>query len=212
MSKSYNIQANAASAGLGVGSRKAANTGGALVNMHYVDTFADPIVASTNNATSLIVTTVAADAGEVALTIATQPDYPRNLAISADAAQTENVTIVGTDQFGVAQTEVIAFNGAAVVAGTKVFKTITSITQAARAPGAANIAVGVGSIIGTSRRMNGLNIDGAVFTTASGYLTAVQEATRPVKAPTAAVYGVTFNTAIAATKTYCIAYGSDEMR
>jgi hypothetical protein len=60
--------------------------------------------------------------------------------------------------------------------------------------------------------MNGLAIDGAVFTTASLFGTAVQETTRPVKATTAGVYGVTFNTALVDTKTYVVSYGSDEVR
>ena len=201
---------------LGIGTTKAANTGGALVHMHYVDTFADPPIVPTNVATCTLVTTIAASVGAQYLTIvaavaATLRTQPRSLAFWADAAQTENANIIGTDQFGIAQTETIAFNGAAKVETTKVWGAITSIQQEARS-GAGNIAVGLGTIFGTARRMNGLGIDGAVFTTASGYLTAVQETTRPVKAPTAAVYGVTFTTAIAATKTYRVSYGSDEIR
>jgi hypothetical protein len=203
---------------IGVGTTKAANTGGALVNMRYTDVFADPpVVPTSEGATCTLVTTVAASVGAVDLTIvaaveATLRSCPRNLTIWASAAQTEIITVTGTDQFGTAQTEDITFNGNAAVHGTKVWGSITTLHQAARAGGAANIGIGLGSIFGSSRVMNGLAIDGAVYTTASGASTAVQETTRPVKAPTASVYGVTFNTAIAASKTYIFTYGSSEVR
>ena len=175
--------------------------------MRYTDVIAGPIAAAADT----IVASVAAAVGAVNLTIQAQPDFPRNLTITADAGQTEAITFTGTDQFDAAQTEAITFNGAATVAGTKVFKTVT---QAACAPrsGAANISVGVGNIMGTSRKMNSLSIDAAVYTTASGATTAVQETTRPVKAPTANVHGVTFATAPHPDKTHMLTYGSSEIR
>ena len=206
-------------AALGIGTTKAANTGGALVDMHYTDVFAAPTVVPTSEgATCNLVTTVAAsnNAAGVDLTIVTAVEallrtIPRNLAIWASAGQTEKLNITGTDQFGAAQTEDITFNGNAKVEGTKVWGSITTIHQVQRS-GAADIGVGYGARFGTSRRMNGLSIDGAVYTTASGAGTAVQETTRPVKITTADVYGVTFTTAIAADKTYIVTYGSDEVR
>ena len=198
---------------LGVGTMKAVNTGGAFVHQKYVDIFAAPAAASTDAATSTLITPVAISnsAGATGVIIA-QPDVPRNVTVWCTVANTANVTIVGTDQFGVAQTEVIAANGAAIVAGTKVFKTLTSVTSANRSGSASTLSIGVGSILGTSRKMNSLEIDGAVYTTASGATTAVQETTRPVKAPTADVHGVTFSTALDPAKTYLLSYGSSEVR
>lgn len=203
---------------IGLGTRRAANTGGAWDDFGYVDVFANPAATPTNVATCTLVTSVAApsDAAGADLTIvaaveATLRTQPRSLAIAADAGQTEAVTVTGKDQFGNAQTEEITFNGAAVVQGTKVWGRVTGIHCAQRS-GAANIGVGLGTILGTSRRIHGISIDGGVYTTASGKLTAVQETTRPVKSTTAGVHGVTFSTALAATKTYILRYRSDEAR
>ena len=216
MSKSYNVQANVATAGVGVGSRKAGNTGGALVNVRITDVFAGPRAAATSAATSHLLG--AAGAGQLLTAGVTTPtvfnaiDFPRNLTLWADGACTSAITITGTDQFDAVISEVLTANGAAIVAGTKVFKTITGVSCAAFTVGAQTVFLGVGSILGSSRKMNSLGIDGAVYTTANDPTTAVQETTRPVKAVTANVHGVTFNTALADTKTYLLAYGSSEMR
>jgi hypothetical protein len=209
MSKSFSIKSNVATAELGVGGRKAANTGGALTRILVHDVFAAPVAAAVDT----IVASVAAsnEAAGADPAIAAQPDIPRNLSITSDAAQTEKVTATGTDQFDNAQTEDITFNGAATVAGTKIFKTVTKLHQAQRS-GAANISVGCGSLVGTSRRIVGCGIDGGVYTTASGETTMVQETTRPVRAVTASVHGVTFSTALAAAKTYELSYWTDEAR
>jgi len=193
---------------IGWGTTKAANTGGALPNMRYTDKFAAPLAAAVDT----VVATVAAAVGAVDLTLLlTTLDFPRNLTITADAGQTEHILFTGTDQFGNAQTETIHFNGAATVVGTKVFKTLTTAACEARS-GAANISVGIGSILGTSRAMNGLEIDGAVYVTSAGAATAVQETTRPVKGATADVHGVTFATALDPLNTYVVSYGSSEVR
>jgi hypothetical protein len=207
MGRHYMVPSSVLSAFVSIGSRKAGNTGGALPRFRVHDVFSNPAAAAVDT----IVASVAASVGAASLTIAAQPDVPRNITITADAAQTEICTITGTDQFGAAQTEAITFNGAATVAGTKVFKTVTAVSNAARS-GAANISVGCGSILGTSRRIVGCGIDGGVYTTASGETTMVQETTRPVRAVTVNVHGATFNTALAATKTYELSYWTDEAR
>jgi len=210
MAKHYKVPSAVVSGVVGCGGRKAANTGGALTRIRVHDVFANPAAAAVDT----VVASVAAsnDAAGADLTLLqTTLDPPRNLSITADAAQTEKITVTGTDQFGNAQTEEITFNGAATVAGTKVFKTLTTVHQAQRS-GAANISVGVGSILGTSRRVVGCGLDGGVYTTANGETTMVQETTRPVRAVTANVHGVTFSTALAATKTYELAYFTDEAR
>jgi hypothetical protein len=201
---------------IGIGTTKAGNTGGALVNMKYCDVFKNPLATSTSAATSLLMGASGAGqllaAGITVPTVFNAIDFPRNLTVWADGACTSIISFTGTDQFGNVITEDITCNGAAIVAGTKVFATITACSCAAFTVGAQTVTVGQGSILGSSRQMNGLMIDGAVYTTSSGLGTAVQETTRPVKAPTAAVYGVTFNTAIAVTKTYVLSYGSNEVR
>lgn len=201
---------------LGIGTAKTTNTGAALVRMVYCDTFVNPAILITANADSTLVTTVAAAAGTTSLTIVAAEEAklrsvgPRSVAICSDAAQTEAVTVTGTDQFGTAQTEAISFNGATVVKGTKVWGSISSISQAARS-GAANISVGWGDIFGTGRKLMHV-LSGAVFTTSSGEATEVKETTDPLKVTTASVSGVTFTTAIAATKTYELRYLSNEIR
>jgi hypothetical protein len=216
MSKSYGIQANTVLAGIGVGGRQASNTGGAFVNVQVTDVFAAPLATSVSAATSLLAG--AAGAGQLLTTGVTtpivyaNPAIPRNLTVWATGACTSAITITGTNQFDVAISEAISCNGAAIVAGTLVFKTITAISCAAYTVGAVTVSVGQGSILGSGRKMNSLAIDGAVYTTASGATTAVQETTRPVKAVTVDVHGVTFATALADTKTYLLQYGSSEAR
>jgi len=75
----------------------------------------------------------------------------------------KTVTVVGTDVFGDALTEVITSTGSAeTVAGTKFFKTITSATCSAQY--AANVSVGSGelaaqAILGSNRvRVKGFSI------------------------------------------------------
>jgi hypothetical protein len=106
---------------------------------------------------------------------------------------------------------VISCNGAAIVNGTKVFASITAASFAAYTGGAQTVTVGQGSIMGTSHRVIGLGIDGMVYVASSGRLTGVQETTRPVKTTTASVYGVTFNSALAAANTYELRYQSDQV-
>jgi hypothetical protein len=216
MSKSYRINSNVAVATVGVGSRKAGNTGGALTRISVHDTFENPpVIPTSEGATCTLVTTVAASAGGVALTIVAAVEallryQPRNLAIWASAAQTEILSVVGTDQFGNAQTEDITFNGNAKVEGTKVWGSISALNNAARS-GAANIGVGFGPLFGTSRKIVAA-VDGYVGTTASGGYAMVRETTEPLKSTTASVHAVTFATAIAADKTYEVRYITDEAR
>ena len=201
---------------LGVGTTKAANTGGALVNMKYTDVFAGPHALSTNAASCHLLGTAGAGqlltTGVTTPTVFTDPDFPRNLCVWADGACTSAITITGTNQFGDAISEAITANGAAIVNGTKVFKTITGVSCAAYTIGAQTVYIGVGKILGTSRKMNGLGIDAAVYTTASGATTAVQETTRPIKGATADVHGAYIATTLADTITVLLTYGSSEVR
>jgi len=75
---------------------------------------------------------------------------PRNLsAVSAAGYDGGILTIVGTNQFDVAQTETITPNPAGgTVYGTKVWKTVTSITKATVGVAAFGVSVGTGDLIG----------------------------------------------------------------
>lgn len=61
-----------------------------------------------------------------------------------------DITVVGTDQFGAAQTEVIADTANTLVEGTKIFKTITSVTKELTGAGGAGhtVTVGMGNKLG----------------------------------------------------------------
>lgn len=200
----------------GLGHLYAMNTQTGYPVFEYLDVFVNPLAACTSLATCDLVVSHAAAVGAENMTLApaveaTLRTIPRNVIIWADAAQTEHCHVTGFDQFGNAQTEQITFNGAAAVVGTKVWGAITTALQDARS-GAANIGMGLGSIVGTSRKILGLGLDGAVYTTANGKYEGVQETTRPVRNAIAACHGITFNTALAATKTYELLYHSDEAR
>lgn len=69
------------------------------------------------------------DTARPVITALTSPANARNVRCTFGAAwDGGDVTIVGTDQFGRAQTEVIADTAGATVEGVKIWKTITSIT------------------------------------------------------------------------------------
>ena len=197
----------------GFGHVRAANLGTAFTCIEYVDVWAGPVAASVSAATSVYITPLAlSDTLVTAGAIIAQPDFPRNLTVWCTVANTCNVTITGTDQFDASATDTIACNGAAIVAGTTIFKTITAVSAATRTGSASTLTIGCGSKLGTSRRIIGIETDGMVFATANGVATGVQETTRPVKATTAGVYGVTFSTALDPANTYVLLYHSDEAR
>ena len=110
-----------------------------------------PVTAATNNA---IVTVV--NLTNTTLTLAAQPDSPRNLTVTivdtTPGVNAGTVTITGTDVNDAALVEVISIaGGAAVYTGASVFKSITSIVVAAAAvlggAGDETIKVGSGSIV-----------------------------------------------------------------
>jgi hypothetical protein len=92
----------------------------------------------------------------------TNPVTPRNLsAVAASSYDGGALTIVGTNQFDAAQTEVITPSAGSTVYGTKVFKTVTSITKAAVGANAAAVSVGTGDKIGVG--YNVANSTGLMF-------------------------------------------------
>lgn len=64
-------------------------------------------------------------------------DVPRAISVtSSDAGDTtQTATFTGTDFYGLAQTEVLAFNGAATISGKKAFKTISRVAISAALTG-----------------------------------------------------------------------------
>lgn len=94
---------------------------------------------------------VAAVAGTapVALTVLANPDVPRNLfATFAGSYDGGNITIVGTDQYGKRQTEVLLANAGSTRVGSVVFKSVVSVTRSAVGVNAATVKVGTGTKIG----------------------------------------------------------------
>lgn len=90
-------------------------------------------------------------------TIAAQPDVARNITVSATAVGTADtpgtITVVGTNYAGEAISEVITPIAGSIVAGTKAFKTVVSVTGAGwvvdeTEETADTITVGVGTVLG----------------------------------------------------------------
>lgn len=215
MGKIYRIPAQKVEVGLlecrnGFGTLKTTDTGADFPVFACTEVFENP--KATASTGCLGATALPSEAATTVTEGITQPDYPRSLQMVASAAATSVVTAYGYDQFGNAINEEFTLNGTSDVLGTKVFASITKFVLATRIDGAANLTVGFGKILGTSRRVLGLALDGAVFATSGGKLASVQETTRPVKATTAGVQGAYFNTALAATNTYILRYHTDEIR
>lgn len=215
MGKIYRIPAQKVEVGLlecrnGFGTLKTTDTGADFPVFACTEVFENP--KATASTGCLGATALPSEAATTVTEGITQPDYPRSLQMVASAAATSVVTAYGYDQFGNAINEAFTLNGTSDVLGTKVFASITKFVLATRSDGAANLTVGFGKILGTSRRVLGLALDGAVFATSGGKLASVQETTRPVKATTAGVQGAYFNTALAATNTYILRYHTDEIR
>lgn len=86
----------------------------------------------------------------------TNPDVPRNVTATGNAAGiVGNVVIHGTDEQGNALTETIALNGSTTVAGTRIFKTVTSVDLPAQThAGTDTVSVGKGSSLGLGTRLN----------------------------------------------------------
>lgn len=86
--------------------------------------------------------------------IAAQPDVPRNITVSHTAVSTVDtlgtIVIVGTDYAGDALTETLTPVNGTIAAGTKAFRSITSITGVGWVIAAGNdtVVLGRGSLIG----------------------------------------------------------------
>jgi hypothetical protein len=94
-------------------------------------------------------------------------DVPRNVIVDAAGAATAVLTVTGTDVYDQPMSEAITLNGTTAVAGTKAFKTITSIAASAAAT---DFFVGTGDVLGLPYRAISRNYvltawDGAFVTT-----------------------------------------------
>jgi hypothetical protein len=97
-----------------------------------------------------------ADWADGALTIAAQPDVPRNITVTltdANASITAGTcTVVGTDMAGRAVTEIMDLTEGLTFTGTKIFASVTSATiadtEGTPASGTDLVTVGVGKVIG----------------------------------------------------------------
>ena len=85
-------------------------------------------------------------------------DYPRTIEIDSSNAgdTTQTATVTGTDEYGEALVEVIAFNGTTAVAGQKAFKTVTQIAISAALAGNGN--AGTTNVLGLPYRVDAGNV------------------------------------------------------
>lgn len=118
-------------------------------------------------------------------------DVPRTVEIDSSNAgdTTQTATVYGTDVYGNAMTETIAFNGTTAVAGTKAFKTVTRVAVSAAMAGNAN--VGTTDVFGLPYRVDSRNYvqtawNGAFVTTGTF---AAADVTSPATATTDDVRG-----------------------
>lgn len=83
------------------------------------------------------------------LTIGSQPDVPRNVTVSASAAQTQTIHVAGHDIYGNHVSEDLQLDGTTVVKGQQIFASLISVHQGPVPEGEtpAWIYVGVGSLL-----------------------------------------------------------------
>ena len=96
----------------------------------------------------------------------TNPGVPRNVTVTFNASwDGGDVTVVGTDAMGNAQSEVIADNPGNTVAGAKIFATVTSASKQTVGAAAAPASIGTGVILGVAADVQDdfglLQMDGA---------------------------------------------------
>lgn len=84
-------------------------------------------------------------------------DVPRGVSVTSTNAgdTTQTATVYGTDAYGVAIQETIAFNGNATISGKKAFKTVTRVAISAALAG--NGSAGTTDIFGLPYRANTRN-------------------------------------------------------
>jgi hypothetical protein len=142
----------------------------------------------------------------------TQPDFPRTLNVVStlsdhDAAGV--VTITGTDIRGNVISDAITLNGNTSVPGVKAFKTVTNIDLSAvtAIDATAGVEVGTDAALGLDRIMDADEyINGSVDGTFESTRATITYDSSDISLNT-----VTFNTALANTKTYRAVYVTKEV-
>lgn len=86
----------------------------------------------------------------------TNPDVPRVVTATFNASWNGgDITVVGTDQFGAAQSEVIPSNPAGTSATAAVFATVTSATKELVGASSTTTSLGTGTVLGIPTKMGG---------------------------------------------------------
>lgn len=141
---------------------------------HYV--WASPVLGSTTLLLSAqVLPTIAA---QQFTSFSAQPDFPRNIVISAGGSTNSfaagTATVVGTNIFGkvISEDFTIASNQTGSVTGSKAFASVTSVYIPPTDGALAQVSVGVGQKLGIPRCMN--NAGDYVFSEIGG----VYETTR----------------------------------
>lgn len=115
---------------------------GENVSIHSI---VDPAAKTTNT----VHAAVAANAANAFPGPITAPAIPRNVrAVFAASYDGGDITVVGTNQYGAAVTEVIADAAGTTVEGVKIFKTITSISKETVGATANTVSIGFGDKMG----------------------------------------------------------------
>jgi len=83
-------------------------------------------------------------------------DVPRSVSITAAGANTATYTVSGYDVYGQAMSQTLAAPSTSTVKTTKMFKTVTSVTNANATAGTNNLTVGYGDDIGLPVRVTEL--------------------------------------------------------
>jgi hypothetical protein len=138
--------------------------------------------------TTNIVAAIAGNNVATNLTIAGQPDVPRNLrAVFATSYDGGNIVATGIDQFDDPVTETLVAVPNSTVVGTKVFKRVNTVTKGVGA-NAATVSVGTGSKLGIPVILaNAFGILTANGVAEANTVDAVEEAVTPTTAPNGSV-------------------------
>jgi len=118
----------------------------------------------------------------------TDPDVPRTLDVVYGLGYDGgDVTIVGTDQFDQAQTEVNVAVANSTVAGAKIFKAVTAISKATVGASGATATVQTGDILGISVQIGSANVLFADGITEAGVFDSTENSVDTTTAPDGSV-------------------------
>jgi hypothetical protein len=156
---------------------------GAMTAIHDILYHIDGANAPAPSATGVLAAKALTTAAQAITTGITDPAVPRNATITGNAAGIAgNVTVKGTNNQGVATSEVIALNGTATVAGAKAFATITEVDLPIQTHGGTDtVSVGFGAVLGLPTTLPRNTVRDA-------FLNNVKESTPPTVVVSATVF------------------------